>query len=107
MALLAVAGVQARYHQAVTKDSMRLRARALAASLMDRAEARLRDNFDLDVTEPRGPGGLDSQGVYETSVEQRLLPEDENLKRVEVAVFWEDRQGPQSLRLWCVFLRGE
>jgi len=109
MALLAVLGVQWRYHKSLHQDQTRVKARALAASVMSRSEAGLRTNFDGVQALSRGAAEatLDPNGVFEYEILENYEDAEGNLKKVEVVVHWESDRGPQKERLWCIFLRGE
>lgn len=109
MALLAVVGVQWKYHKAFQQDEMRLQARAIAASLMDRYEAKLRTNFDGGNQQPQiaVPAELDPEGVYQYECRESVVDPEVSLKRIEIEVRGDDKQGSQSEKLWCIFLRGE
>ena len=109
MALLAVVGVQWRYHKAFQQDEHRLQARAIASSLMSEFEAGLRTNFDADWSRVRQdvPAELDPKSDYEYECAESIEDTDGNLKRLQLEVFWTDKRGAQSEKLWCIFLRGE
>ena len=109
MALLAVVGVQWRYHKAFQQDERRLQARAIASSLMSEFEAGMRTNFDADWNRVRQtvPLELDSKGEYQYECTESIEDGDGNLKRLQLEIFWTDKRGGQSEKLWCIFLRGE
>ena len=109
MALLAVVGVQWRYHKAFQQDEGRLQARAIASSLMSELEAGLRSNFDADWNRVRQdvPPELDPKGEYDYECTESIEDVDGNLKRLRLEIFWVDKRGTQSEKLLCIFLRGE
>ncbi|MEW6278052.1 MAG: hypothetical protein AB1758_05470 [Candidatus Eremiobacterota bacterium] len=68
-----------------------------ASSLLNQARQSLRKDFSRSVASPRRPlpayPGLEYQLVERTEPGGRL-------KRLEVTVYWKDRQGPRELRVW-------
>ncbi|MGE0496007.1 MAG: hypothetical protein AB7S38_42780 [Vulcanimicrobiota bacterium] len=97
LALLAVVGLQARYQQALVKDDLRSQAEAVAQSLLQRAEASLRTDFAVSVDQPRQ---LVAPGFEAEVASQQPTP---GTKKVEVTVYFQDRQGAQTARLWCIY----
>ena len=109
MALLAVMGVQWRYHKAMQKDEVRIEARAVATSLLNEVETSLRTDFDglYGVPLTPVPPELNRNDKYTYQIVESYDDAEGNLKRVEVEVHWKSPQGPRKEVLWCVFLRGE
>jgi len=109
MALLAVVGIQWRHHKAMQKDEVRIEARAVASSLLNEVETKLRTDFDgvhsvgLSPVEPE----LNKNGKFSYLIEETYDDPENNLKRIEIQIHWESAQGPRKEVLWCVFLRGE
>jgi prepilin-type N-terminal cleavage/methylation domain-containing protein len=85
--------------QQVTKE--RQAANVLAISELEAKERILRHDFTTKVALPRGPvpGNPDfEKEVLESNAEGRA-----DLRRVEVILYWEDKNGPQRHSLWTYF----
>lgn len=102
MALLAVLAVQTRYHQAQVKDTLRQRARDLSLDLQAEVAEQLEQDFAADVSRVRSPlsDALDFEAAIEVEPNHPTTP---TLKKVTVILWWRDRQGEQTTRLWCYY----
>lgn len=100
VALLGLMSMQAFALKTQRKSTRRHTASVIASSLMAETEKSVRDDFETDTARSRGPA---NEPEYEVEIVETVGPDD--LKRVEVRVFWSDDQGDQSYRLWTKFIR--
>ncbi|MEW6284497.1 MAG: hypothetical protein AB1758_38135, partial [Candidatus Eremiobacterota bacterium] len=84
------------------KSTQRHQASLIATSLMNDAELASWKDFSLPLARARAP--VAGHPEFEALVaEQMEDPPDNTLKRVEVHVFWTDKQGKQEYILWTKF----
>ena len=103
IAILAGIGLQTFAFKAQKKASLRSKASIVARGLMARCQADLAADFGATVTAPRQavPVELDSERQFEYEVQESKAapPLEEELKQVEVVLYWKDQQGDQSFHL--------
>lgn len=99
LAVLAGVGVQLFAMNAQNKAGLWSEAGMVAKSLMARSQDALQRDFSTSVAAPRGsvPPDLDPDGRFEYEVLESAEPPplQDSLKRLEVVVYWRDRQGDQ------------
>ncbi len=105
--LLAVLGVLAFLSvvsyslRARNKTSQRHEASVMATSFLNQAELDNWKDFSQSSARPRQP--VPGHPGFEYAVtDQTEMPD---LKRVDVLIYWQDKQGLQEYRLWTKFVR--
>lgn len=99
IAVLGLVSVHIYSARAAQGNRERHTASLLAASRLHLLEEAVRQDFSVSVAAPRAPDP--DQPAYEVEVLESL-PEP-TLKRVEVRIFWNSKQGPQQYSLWTLF----
>lgn len=99
IAVLGLVSVHLYSARAAQGNRSRHTASVLAASTMHQTEERVRQDFSVSVASPRQAHPEAAGYEYEIL---ETLPEP-TLKRVEVRVFWQTREGAQQYAIWTMF----
>lgn len=89
--------------RAQTKSEKFETAARLARTSLNQVEAGLTANFD-DASLARTRSPLAGEPGYELAVALTPQP-DPDLKRVDLAIYWNDAQGPHDYSVWLVVAR--
>ncbi|MEW6278420.1 MAG: hypothetical protein AB1758_07365 [Candidatus Eremiobacterota bacterium] len=102
VAILGLVSVLSYSIRARGKSSQRHTASLIATSLANDAELACWKDFSQPLARPRAP--VPGYPEFEALVSEQMEdPPDNTLKRLEVRVFWTDKQGKQEYVLWTKF----
>ena len=103
LAVLGLVGVVSYSLRAQVKSSQAHVASVIAATRIEDARVTVLKDFALSLDLPRQ--AAPEQTGFEVAV--RETREGDDLKRVDVSVYWTDREGPQQYDLWTKLVREE
>lgn len=95
IAVFALVSLQVASLRWKSKSGMQQRASLLASSLLDESVSKLRIKFTDDVNQPIQP--VADEEPFKSSI--TVTEEAPQLKKVEVVIYWTDRNGEQKYRL--------
>jgi hypothetical protein len=101
IAVLGLVGVVSYSLRAQAKSSTSHIASVIASNLMEDAQGTCWDNFSAPLTAARQV--VPSHPGYEFAIAENL--ENADLKRVEISIYWNDREGARQFDLWTKLVR--